>query len=54
MYTTCPDYHTMSGVVKTHISDHFLTFTTIGSKRTDNLPNVVHLGTSNILLVKIS
>ena len=39
IYTTCPDDHSISGVIKTHISDHFLIFTCLHSRSAGNVHN---------------
>ena len=41
MYTTCVDNHVLSGVVKTHLSDHFLTFTIINCNDINESPNTI-------------
>ena len=41
IYNTCGDNHVLSGVVKTHVSDHFLTFTIINCKGDYQSPNTV-------------
>ena len=41
MYTTCGDNHVLSGVVKTHVSDHFLTFTIVNCNDVNEPPNTI-------------
>ena len=41
MYTTCGDNHVLSGVVKTHVSDHFLTFTIVNCSDVNEPPNTI-------------
>ena len=50
MYTTCGDNHVLSGVVKTHVSDHFLTFTIVNCNDVNEPPKtLLDLGPSRIL-----
>ena len=41
MYTTCGDNHVLSGVVKTHVSDHFLTFSIVNCNDVNEPPNTI-------------
>ena len=36
VFSSIPDEHQMTGVVKTHISDHYLIFTVLGQSKAKN------------------